>query len=86
MIRVTVEIWPRGDRTRAIEIARMNIANVSDLAPDSDLRNLGVERSQFAVRTAGVRGERQGREASAQGFDLGPAGEGDRWVAASAEK
>ena len=35
MIRVTIEIWPGGDSARAIEIARMNVANVSNLAPDS---------------------------------------------------
>lgn len=35
MIRVKVEFWPNGDGTRAREIARMNIGNISDLAPDS---------------------------------------------------
>jgi hypothetical protein len=36
MLRVTVEIWPGGDKTRACAIAIANVANVSDLADVSD--------------------------------------------------
>jgi hypothetical protein len=36
MLRVTVEIWPGGDKTRARTIAIANVANVSDLADVSD--------------------------------------------------
>jgi hypothetical protein len=36
MLRVTVEIWPGGDKTRARAIAIANVANVSDLADVSD--------------------------------------------------
>jgi hypothetical protein len=36
MLRVTVEIWPGGDKTRACPIAIASIANVSDLADVSD--------------------------------------------------
>lgn len=33
MIYVRIEIWPGGDVTRSHEVARMKIANISDLAP-----------------------------------------------------
>jgi hypothetical protein len=36
MLRVTVEIWPGGDQTRARALAIANVANVSDLADLSD--------------------------------------------------
>ena len=36
MLRITVEIWPGGDKTRACAIATANVANVSDLANVSD--------------------------------------------------
>jgi hypothetical protein len=36
VLRVTVEIWPGGDKTRARAIAIANVANVSDLAEVSD--------------------------------------------------
>jgi len=36
MLRVTVEIWPGGDKTCARTLAIANIANVSDLADVSD--------------------------------------------------
>ena len=36
MLRVTVELVPGGDTTRAQRIAQMTIANVSDLADISD--------------------------------------------------
>lgn len=36
MLRVTVEIWPGGDDTRARVLAIANVANVSDLADVSD--------------------------------------------------
>jgi hypothetical protein len=36
VLRVTVEIWPGGDKTRACAIAIANIANVSNLADVSD--------------------------------------------------
>ena len=36
MLRVTVEIWPGGDKTRARAVAIANVANVSDLANVSD--------------------------------------------------
>jgi hypothetical protein len=36
MLRVTVEIWPGGDKARACAIAIANVANVSDLADVSD--------------------------------------------------
>jgi hypothetical protein len=36
MLRVTVEIWPGGDKMRARVLAIANVANVSDLANVSD--------------------------------------------------
>ena len=36
MLRVTVEIWPGGDKTRARAVAIANVANVSHLADVSD--------------------------------------------------
>jgi hypothetical protein len=36
MLRVTVEIWPGGDNTRARAVAIANVANLSDLADVSD--------------------------------------------------
>ena len=36
MLRVTVEIWPGGDKLRARVLAIANVANVSDLANVSD--------------------------------------------------
>ena len=36
MLRVTVEIWPGGDKTRARAVAIANVANLSDLADVSD--------------------------------------------------
>jgi hypothetical protein len=36
LIRVTIEIWPGGCKARAHEVARMDIANISELAPISD--------------------------------------------------
>jgi len=36
MLRVTVEIWPGGDESRACAVAIANVANVSDLANVSD--------------------------------------------------
>jgi hypothetical protein len=36
VLRVTVEIWPGGDKTQARAIAIANVANVSDLADVSD--------------------------------------------------
>jgi hypothetical protein len=36
MLRVTVEIWPGGDKARAHAVAIANVANVSDLANVSD--------------------------------------------------
>ena len=36
MLRVTVEIWPGGDKTHARSLAIANVANVSDLANVSD--------------------------------------------------
>jgi hypothetical protein len=36
MLRVTVEIWPGGDKTRARALAIANVANLSDLADVSD--------------------------------------------------
>ena len=36
MLRITVEIWPGGDETRAHAVAIANVANVSDLANVSD--------------------------------------------------
>jgi hypothetical protein len=36
MLRVTVEIWPGGDKTRARTVAIANVANLSDLADVSD--------------------------------------------------
>jgi hypothetical protein len=36
MLRVTVEIWPGGDKTRARAIATANVANLSDLAAVND--------------------------------------------------
>jgi hypothetical protein len=36
MLRITVEIWPGGDETRARKVAIANVANVSDLADVSD--------------------------------------------------
>ena len=36
MLRVTVEIWPGGDKTRARVVATASVANLSDLADVSD--------------------------------------------------
>jgi hypothetical protein len=36
MLRITVEIWPGGDKTRAHAVAVANVANLSDLADVSD--------------------------------------------------
>ena len=36
MLRVTVELWPGGDETRARSLAVANVANVSHLADVSD--------------------------------------------------
>jgi hypothetical protein len=36
VLRVTVEIWPGGDKTRARAVAIANVANLSDLADVSD--------------------------------------------------
>ena len=36
MLRVTVELWPGGDETRARPLAVANVANVSHLADLSD--------------------------------------------------
>ena len=36
MLRVTVEIWPGGDNTRARAVAIASVANLSDLADVSD--------------------------------------------------
>jgi hypothetical protein len=36
VLRITVEVWPGGDKTRARAIATANVANVSDLADVSD--------------------------------------------------
>ena len=36
MLRITVEIWPGGDQTRAQVVAIANVANVNDLADVSD--------------------------------------------------
>jgi hypothetical protein len=36
MLRITVEIWPGGDKTRARAVAIANVANLSDLANVSD--------------------------------------------------
>ena len=36
MLRVTVEIWPGRDKTRAHAVAIANVANLSDLADVSD--------------------------------------------------
>jgi hypothetical protein len=36
VLRITVEIWPGGDKTRAQAVAIANVANVSDLADLSD--------------------------------------------------
>jgi hypothetical protein len=36
MLRVTIEIWPRGDKARAHTIATADVANVSDLSYVSD--------------------------------------------------
>jgi hypothetical protein len=36
VLRITVEIWPGGDKTRARAVAIANVANLSDLADVSD--------------------------------------------------
>jgi len=36
MLRITVEIWPGGDKTRASAVAIANVANLSELADVSD--------------------------------------------------
>jgi hypothetical protein len=43
VLRVTVEIWPGGDKTRARTIAIANVANMSDLADCSDYRVEAME-------------------------------------------
>ena len=45
MLRVTVELVPGGDETRARAIAQMTIANVSDLADISDYEFEARERA-----------------------------------------
>jgi hypothetical protein len=36
LLRITVEIWPGGDNTRARAVATASVANLSDLADVSD--------------------------------------------------
>jgi hypothetical protein len=43
MLRITVEIWPGGDKTRASAIAIANVANLSDLADVSDYAVIATE-------------------------------------------
>ena len=86
MIRVTVELWPGGREARAREIARMDIANVSDLAQTSDY---GFRASSVANQLSGqpalvVRGTVEGhrRDQSIWALIAKTAGR----VAASVEK
>jgi hypothetical protein len=90
MIRITVEIWPGGDETRAREIARMTIANISGLAPESayeiwassDANKFG----QAAFEASGMTVRHRRKDSIwmliAKAVDRVAAG----WVAASAEK
>lgn len=50
MLRVTVEIWPGGDKTRACAIAIANVANLSDLADVSDYA-VSVTEEKHGVRS-----------------------------------
>lgn len=54
MLVVKVEVWPRGNGSRAFEIARLGLANVSGSAPVSDYvmtALLARERDEVAVRS-----------------------------------
>jgi hypothetical protein len=42
MMRVTVEIWPGGDHLRPRRMATIEIANVSELAEESDYATVAV--------------------------------------------
>jgi hypothetical protein len=52
MLRVTVEIWPGGDKTRACAIAIANVANVSDLVDVSE-RYATLSRRDKAIAISG---------------------------------
>jgi hypothetical protein len=90
MIRITVEIWPGGDATRAREIARMNIANVSNFAPDStyeiwassDANKFGQPAFEASGMTVHHTREDSIWMLVAKAVDRVAAG----WLAASAEK
>ena len=43
MLRITAEIWPGGDETRARKVAIANVANLSDLGEVSDYAVLAAE-------------------------------------------
>jgi hypothetical protein len=51
MLRITVELLPGGDATRAREIARMRIANISNLA---DVSDYAVDSSEAPNPVAGT--------------------------------
>jgi hypothetical protein len=51
MLRITVEIWPGGDKSRARAIAAANVANVSDLADVSDYAVIATEGCNPVTKT-----------------------------------
>jgi hypothetical protein len=51
LLRVTVKIWPGGDKTRARTVAIANVANLSDLADVSDYA-VGVTEGHNPVTKA----------------------------------
>ncbi len=53
MLLVTAQIWPGGDKDRAVEIGRITAENVSDLAAISDY---AVEVEQQGYEGGGVAG------------------------------
>jgi len=90
MIRVSIEIWTGGDETRAREIARMNIGNISGLAPDStyeiwassDANKFGQPAFEASGMTVTHRRKDSIWLLVAKAVDRVAAG----WLAASAEK
>jgi hypothetical protein len=72
MIRVTIEIWPAGYKARAREIALMEIANISDLAPVSDyaIRASCVANPISGQPACNVRGTIKGQSRKNSIFDL----------------
>ena len=66
MIRVCIELHPGGDATRAREIARLDIANISNLAPLSDYairaKDIGGWSGKPAFEASGLTVSHQRRD------------------------